>query len=360
MAKKFKSYGRKNTNKLDWLLAIACVIIGVAALWISLGISLKNAGAIASVAFRDVLLGLGFIADSTVYGQAAVLAVYNTVIIYGSFLLLVLGTIYLFKKDKKDRVPGLVAEFVAAVGFAFYLSFVYELMSGTAKGSVALAFPIVLILFLVALGCLAIYATYLTFSGKSVELKKKEEPVYEDYIEEPVKEEPVVEEKKEEEPEPQPEPEEEPEEEEEDEEEVEDDEDEDTSGNFKNLGKRNKRVPFEKKIRKADLDTKARYNLIVNALREFDFNDRISIPGETFSYKREKLVFLTFSGKTLKAYFRLNAKDFEDSPIPVKDASELKKYESTPCYLKVKSDLAARRVVALATQVAKQNDVPAK
>ena len=359
MAKKLKSYGRKNINKLDWLLAIVCIVIGVAALWISLGISIKNAGAIASVAFRDVVLGLGFIADSTVYGQAAVLAVYNTVIIYGSLALLVLGTIYLFKKDKKDRVPGLVAEFVAAVGFAFFLSFTYELMSGSAKGSVALAFPIVLIIFLVALGCLAIYATYLTFSGKNVDLKKKEEPVYEDYIEEPVKEE-KKEEKPEPQPEPEPEPEEEPEEEEDEEEEEEDDEDEDTSGNFKNLGKRNKRVPFEKKIRKADLDTKARYNLIVNALREFDFNDRISIPGETFSYKREKLVFLTFSGKTLKAYFRLNAKDYEDSPIPVKDASELKKYESTPAFLKVKSDLAARRVVALATKVAKDNNVPAK
>ena len=95
MAKKFKRYGRLNVNKLDWLLAIVFVVIGVAALWISLGISMANAGVYAGKAFLDLALALGFVADAAKYGQAAVVSAYSTVIIYGSLLLLILGTLYI-------------------------------------------------------------------------------------------------------------------------------------------------------------------------------------------------------------------------------------------------------------------------
>ena len=100
--------------------------------------------------------------------------------------------------------------------------------------------------------------------------------------------------------------------------------------------------------------------MIVNALNEYEFNDRISIPGETFSYKRERLIFITFSGKTLKAHFKLSPRRFEDSPIPAKDASDVKKYEDIPMYLKIKSDLAARRVIALGRELAEKHEVPKK
>lgn len=357
MSKRQKTFfGRKNINKLDWLLAFAFVIISLASIWVSIGVSVVNAGKECIPAFKDVGNSLGFLFGKGHGGQIAILVI-NAVVFYGSLVLLVLGCVYLCKKEKKDRIPGLVAEFVAAIGFVYFLSFAFELFAGSLK-SVHIVFPVILIVFLTLLGVLGAFSTYLTFSSRSVELKRSEKPVvYEDAIEEPIapakpvepakpavqevvvkvqveaKEQPKVEEKHEE---------------------VSEEE------NYKGLGARRKHPPFEKMVKKSDADTKARYKMIVEGLRQFDFNDRISIPGETFSYKREKMLFLTFSGKTLKVYFRLNAKDFLDSPIPLKDASSVKKYEQTPSFLKIKSDLAARRVVALGVQIAKENGVPKK
>ena len=386
MAKNFKKYGRLNINKLDWLLAIVFVVIGVAALWISLGISIANAGVYAGKAFTDLALALIFVADAGKYGQAAVVSAYSTVIIYASLLLLVLGTLYLVKKGLKDRVPGLVAEFVAALGAGFFLCFAYEFGFSNPESGVNKFWPLSLIIFIVVLFALMVIATYATFNQNvDISLEKKEEPddeMVEQQEEQPQEEEkqpeePVEEPQEEEQPEEEPqeeqkeetieeEPAEEPQEEAEEAEEEEEGSEEEAGeegedkGAFSGLGKRRKKVPFENKLRRAEFETRERYKYIVSELRQYDLNDRKSIPGETFSYKREKLVFITFSGSTLKVHLKLDPKDFEDSPIPAKDASETKKYEETPLYLKVKSDLAARRVVALAKKVFEEHQVPEK
>ena len=356
MKKRMKLYGRKTINKLDWLLAIACVIIGVAALWLSIGVAVPNAGDKAVVAFRDVALGLGFVADATVYGQAAVIAVCVTFIFYSSLLCLVLGCIYLFKKGLKDRIPGLAAQFVACIGICFYLCFAYETLGGSAV-VVSEAWPVILILFIVALAYVAGFSIWATFNTNfNVELGKKaaeeEAPVEEKPEEVVEKVEEIVEEEELEE--------EEDEDESEDEEEELEEEGEEDDDVFSKLGKRRKRVPFQKKISKAGPETKERYREIVKGLNEYDFNDRMSIPGETFSFKRTRLIFITFSGKTLKVHFKLEPRDYIDSPIPAKDASDVKKYEDIPMYLKVKSNLAARRVIALGQELAEKYGVPKK
>ncbi len=355
MKKQPKLYGRKKINKLDLLLAAVAVVIGVAALWISIGISVRNAGAQAAVAFRDLAVGLGFVFNVGKYGEAVVVAVFVTVIFYSSLLCLIIGTIYLIKKKLNDRVPGLVAQFVAAIGICFYFCFAYELLGGSASFTVNIFWPILLSMMVGILICLMVFAIWATFNTKyNVELDAK--PVEEAApVEEKVEEQPApVEEKVEEVVEEEEEAE---EEEEEIEEEAEQGEEDDI---FSKLGKRRKRIPFQKRIAKCDPDTKDRYKMIVNALNEYEFNDRISIPGETFSYKRERLIFLTFSGKTLKAHFKLSPRRFEDSPIPAKDASDVKKYEDIPMYLKIKSDLAARRVIALGRELAEKHEVPKK
>ena len=359
MAKKFKTYGRKSINKLDWLIAIAAVVIAVGAVILCIGVSVKNAAQYVAPAFQDVLLAFGFVADASQFGQGAVVIAYNSAIIYASILLVVVGSIALMKKGRSERVPGLFAELVAAIGAAFFISFAYEILSGSSKGYVHPAFPIVVLVLLACLVCIMVLGVYGAFSNCNIELKK-EEPVVEAVVEE----EPYVEPEEEKQPEPEPvveEPvEEEPEEEEDEEEEEEDDEEEvsEENDNFKGLGKRKRRIPFERKLAKADVETKQRYKLIVDRLRAFNFNDRKSIPGETFSYKREKLVFLTFSGKTLKVYFRLDPLEFLDSPLPIKDASGIKKYEDTPAFLKIKSDLAARRAASLGERLAQEREIP--
>ena len=356
MAKKFKTYGRKSINKLDWLIAIAAVVIALGAIILCIGVSVKNAAPNVVPAFQDVLLAFGFVADASQFGQGAVVIAYNSAIIYASILLVVVGAIVLMKKGRSERVPGLFAELVAAIGATFFISFAYEILSGSSKGYVHPAFPIVVLVLLACLVCIMVLGVYGAFSNCNIELKKEEA-----VVEAVVEDEPYVEPEEEKEPEPEPvveeEPVEEPEEEEEDEEEDEEDEEE-GNDNFKGLGKRRRRIPFERKLAKADVETKQRYKLIVDRLRAFNFNDRKSIPGETFSYKREKLVFLTFSGKTLKVYFKLDPMEFLDSPLPIKDATGIKKYEDTPAFLKIKSDLAARRAAALGERLAQEREIP--
>lgn len=337
-----KLYGRKNINKLDWILAIVCCVIGAAALWISIGISIANAGAATAPAFEDVLHGLIFYYKSA-HGSVGV-QVANTVIFYLAVAYLVAGIVCLVKKEKKDRVPGVVASFVAIVGFIFFLSLVCEFTCGLSKGAIKGFWAYSSIVFLVALAAFAVLAGLATWCEKyDIELKKSapaeevEEKPVEKAEEKPV----VAEEEIAAEP-------------------YEEVRGEPVEGNFKGLNGRRRRIPFENKVRRSAPEVREHYKELVTVLREYKVNDRKSIPGETFSYKREKLVFITFAGKTLKVHFALDPKEFIESPIPVKDASEAKKYEQTPSYLKIKSDLALRRAVALARRVFAEHKVPRK
>ena len=375
---KFKRYGHLKINKLDWLLAISCCLFAIAALWISLGISIVNKGPGAVEAFMTFARGLAF-NFSIENGQSAVVSMFVCILVYGAALLLCLGCIFLVKVKAKERIAGVVAAFVAAVGIALFTCFSFEYMGGKTVGDLSVFWPVSLIIFIILFVCFMVFDLYATFNrnlsisldgdkeGEGEEEDKEEaEPVYEEVVDEEEVTEEVVEEEVEEQPEEQPVEEvaeEELEEIDEDEEEEyveEETEEEVEGGKFDGLGPRKKRIPFENKVKRAKPEVRARYKLIVNALREYDFNDRKSIPCETFSYKKEKLIILAFSGQTLKAYFRLNPNDYDDSPIPVKDVSDVKKYEDTPCCLVVKSDLAARRVVLLAERIINERNIPAK
>lgn len=132
------------------------------------------------------------------------------------------------------------------------------------------------------------------------------------------------------------------------------------STSFESLGRRRKRLPFENIVKRVKPETRSRYELIVKELRKYDFNDRISIPGETFSYKKKKYIFLTFLGNTLNVHFRLDPKKYSDSTIPVKDVSNIIRYKDLPARLTIKSDLAARRAVLLAKEIVKERKISLK
>ena len=82
----------------------------------------------------------------------------------------------------------------------------------------------------------------------------------------------------------------------------------------------------------------------------YGIKNRVSIPGDTFSAHRERYVFLTISGKHIKAYFALDPKDYENSTIPV-ETTNIAKYEDVKCTLKVRSDLSFRRACMLVDAV---------
>ena len=108
-----------------------------------------------------------------------------------------------------------------------------------------------------------------------------------------------------------------------------------------------KRVPFATKLERADEDTRNKYEIIRDYItKNYGIKHRISIPGDTYSAHREKYVFIRIAGKTLKVYYALDPKNYENTPIPV-EVEDKKKYEDVPTSLKVKSDLALRRALAL-------------
>ena len=143
------------------------------------------------------------------------------------------------------------------------------------------------------------------------------------------------------EPEPEPEPEEEPEEEEDDEEAPE----EVGPEGLVIKGKR-KRKPFETRLRNSEYDLRHKYYDLRDYIKWYGLRNRVSIPGDTFSYKRQRYAFVTIVGKHLRIYLQLDPKDYADSTIPVEQA-EAKKYEDLPCLLRIKSDLAYRRAKKL-------------
>ena len=154
--------------------------------------------------------------------------------------------------------------------------------------------------------------------------------------------------KNEKEPEPEPELDEESEEEDEEEEEEGEEETAPNEADAQGLvikGKR-KRASFETRLRNSDFDMRHKYYDLRDYIKWYGLRNRVSIPGDTFSYKRQRYIFVTIVGKHIRVYYALDPKDYADSTIPV-EASEAKKYEDLPCLLRVKSDLAYRRAKKL-------------
>ena len=173
---------------------------------------------------------------------------------------------------------------------------------------------------------------------------------------EPEKE-PEPEPEPEKEPEPQPEPEpEEPEEEDEGEEEGEEAPAEAGPGGLVIKGKR-RRASFETRLRNSEFDLRHKYYDLRDYIKWYGLRNRVSIPGDTFSYKRQRHVFITIVGKHLRVYLDLNPADYAESTSPV-EAAEAKKYEDLPCLLRVKSDLSYRRAKKLVDDVMAKLGMP--
>ena len=157
------------------------------------------------------------------------------------------------------------------------------------------------------------------------------------------------------EPEPEPEPEEEPEEEEEgDEEEAPADDNSPVGLNIK--GKR-RRASFETRLKNSEFDIRHKYYDLRDYIKWYGLRNRVSIPGDTFSYKRQRYVFVTIVGKHIRVYLNLDPANYADSTIPVEKA-EAKKYEDLPCLLRVKSDLSYRRAKKLVDDLMQKIGIP--
>ena len=74
-------------------------------------------------------------------------------------------------------------------------------------------------------------------------------------------------------------------------------------------GKR-KRKPFETRLRNSVYDLRHKYYDLRDYIKWYGLRNRVSIPGDTFSYKRQRYVFVTIVGKHLRVYLNLNPDDY--------------------------------------------------
>ena len=113
---------------------------------------------------------------------------------------------------------------------------------------------------------------------------------------------------------------------------------------------RRRTASFETKLKGSEYDLRHKYYDLRDYIKSYGVNNRISRAGDTFSLHREKLVFITISGKRMKLAFALDPKDYEGSAFPVTENTS-KKFEDLRLGFKVKSDLSFRRAKKLVDDV---------
>ena len=121
-----------------------------------------------------------------------------------------------------------------------------------------------------------------------------------------------------------------------------------------------RRPSFEDKIKNLPEDLQSKYLAIKNEVLKYGIKSRVSYRGETFRLKKVKYVFMSVAGNHLKVYFRLDPKDYENTSLPIIDASKHMKFEEIPVVLKVKSNLSLKRALALVQDVMKKYGIEEK
>lgn len=111
------------------------------------------------------------------------------------------------------------------------------------------------------------------------------------------------------------------------------------------------RIPFQTRMIDAEKDMKTNYNILKNEILSYGVKSRVSNSGDTFRLHTKTYVKLTIAGKSLKLYFALNPKDYENSKMPILDAGAKNIYKEIPLVFKVKSELSLRRARQLIADV---------
>lgn len=115
---------------------------------------------------------------------------------------------------------------------------------------------------------------------------------------------------------------------------------------------RRRKASFETKLKKSEADLRHKYYELRDYIKSYGVKNRISIPGDTFSAKRERYAFITIQGKHIKVYLPLDINAYQDSSIPLK-AVETKKFADLPLVIRVQSDLSLKRAKKLVDDVMK-------
>ena len=118
-----------------------------------------------------------------------------------------------------------------------------------------------------------------------------------------------------------------------------------------------KKTPFDEKYLQLDSDLKAKFDALREYIATYDVTERVSIKGDLFSARRNRLAFLTLARQHIKVSLALDIKDYADSSIPL-ESNTSSKLSDTPLLFRVKSDLSLRRAFSLIDDVMNKFGVP--
>ncbi len=116
-----------------------------------------------------------------------------------------------------------------------------------------------------------------------------------------------------------------------------------------------KRRTFTEKLRKSSPELKANYKAIKQAAISCKLKGRVSKTCDTYHLGRKTYLKIAISGKTLKCYFAVSAKDYASTSIPL-EASDKKAYQDTPTLLRVRSSLAVRRAIGIISDMTAEKE----
>lgn len=121
---------------------------------------------------------------------------------------------------------------------------------------------------------------------------------------------------------------------------------------------RRRTLTLEHRLRMGDDDLKRRYSEIKNHLLSYqDVKSRFTKRFDTFRFKNNVLAKIKVLGRNLKLYLAIDHPTELPSKYHVKDASNVKVYEDTPAYLRVRSDRATKYAKDLITMVMQDHNI---
>lgn len=113
---------------------------------------------------------------------------------------------------------------------------------------------------------------------------------------------------------------------------------------------------FENKIKFTSSKTKNYYSIIKNELLAYRAKSKVSKKSENFR-KKGLIAKISVSGKSLRVHLALDPKAFDVNKYHQIDLGEKKAYKDVPFTMKVRSDLACRRVCELIALIAQERSI---
>lgn len=115
-------------------------------------------------------------------------------------------------------------------------------------------------------------------------------------------------------------------------------------------------LPFVEKLKNAPIDTKNRYQKIVEFLARIDGIRVINGKKfETYKYKNVAILRFAIRGKTLNAYLGLNASEYENSKYVFENVSNKSAFKNYQMRVKITSERQARWTLELLNDIVNKN-----